>query len=508
MTDELEKDVNEFSELDPDSLHLVGAGANGFPALLAKAAAEVEGVIDDAGELTKARWEGFCGEDACGACKSKFGVRHDKLIAKAKLKAKQRNALPNSAFAIPSERAYPIHDESHARDALGRVSQFGTPEEKKKVRAAVHAKYPDIKMEKEGPSQESEQSFSIPSPESVEGQSRELHPNAGAVHIDLTPDGHRITVPTFQGFAAPSADQEGYGSTAPNKTISTGESLSQTRDNARKEGAGDGRGDAAPDGEADVASARSEAESQTDANTRKEDPGSPEWEAHDVNLAETAGRLIDELAEREKAEGSDHSAKSSLSDTTKAQLKSLIRAATTALDASEPISKEIEDMTHDELIKLLDERDAARRASKAKGKKKGAKKPPEDCSDDSMAKASTDDSALAKAEAAAKAAKKAAKAANKRAKTLEKALGTPGRLAPVMNGAGIAALGGVPALRQAGGGESFFKALDDDVQKAIASGDSDALAQASQRAAVAKLAAVERLHESGVDYRSAIAHVS
>jgi len=61
-----------------------------------------------------------------------------------KLDTKQRNKLPAGSFAIPGERKYPIHDESHARNALARVSQFGTPEEKKKVRAAVKRKYPKM----------------------------------------------------------------------------------------------------------------------------------------------------------------------------------------------------------------------------------------------------------------------------------------------------------------------------------------------------------------------------
>jgi hypothetical protein len=59
------------------------------------------------------------------------------------LTAKSRNALPSGSFALPGRR-YPIHDESHARNALSRVSQNGTPEEKAKVRAAVHRKYPGI----------------------------------------------------------------------------------------------------------------------------------------------------------------------------------------------------------------------------------------------------------------------------------------------------------------------------------------------------------------------------
>ena len=42
----------------------------------------------------------------------------------AKLTAAKRNALPSSAFAIPSERKYPINDPSHARNAKARASMM------------------------------------------------------------------------------------------------------------------------------------------------------------------------------------------------------------------------------------------------------------------------------------------------------------------------------------------------------------------------------------------------
>lgn len=61
----------------------------------------------------------------------------------AKLSYKQRKNLKKSSFALPGRR-YPIEDKAHARNALARVSQHGTPEEKKKVRAAVNRKYPGI----------------------------------------------------------------------------------------------------------------------------------------------------------------------------------------------------------------------------------------------------------------------------------------------------------------------------------------------------------------------------
>lgn len=66
----------------------------------------------------------------------------------AKLTTKRRNALPKKDFAEPGKRAYPIPDKAHARNALARVAQHGTPAEKAKVRAAVHKKYPDIGAKK------------------------------------------------------------------------------------------------------------------------------------------------------------------------------------------------------------------------------------------------------------------------------------------------------------------------------------------------------------------------
>jgi len=64
------------------------------------------------------------------------------------LSAKQRNALPAKAFALPGKRAYPIEDENHARNALSRVSANGSPAEKQEVRSAVAHKYPGIKQTK------------------------------------------------------------------------------------------------------------------------------------------------------------------------------------------------------------------------------------------------------------------------------------------------------------------------------------------------------------------------
>jgi hypothetical protein len=61
----------------------------------------------------------------------------------APLTTKSRNALPTKSFAGPS-RSYPINDENHARNALSRVAQHGSPQLKAQVRAKVAKKYPGI----------------------------------------------------------------------------------------------------------------------------------------------------------------------------------------------------------------------------------------------------------------------------------------------------------------------------------------------------------------------------
>lgn len=73
--------------------------------------------------------------------------------AGGRLTAHERQALPKSDFALPGRGvgpkgagagSYPIENESHARNALARVSQHGSPAEKAAVRRKVHAKYPGI----------------------------------------------------------------------------------------------------------------------------------------------------------------------------------------------------------------------------------------------------------------------------------------------------------------------------------------------------------------------------
>ena len=64
----------------------------------------------------------------------------------AKLTTATRKKIPTSEFAL-SGRRYPVEDEAHARNALSRVSQDGTPAEKTTVRRKVRRLFPGLKQE-------------------------------------------------------------------------------------------------------------------------------------------------------------------------------------------------------------------------------------------------------------------------------------------------------------------------------------------------------------------------
>ena len=68
----------------------------------------------------------------------------------AKLTTTARKKIAGKNFALPGRR-YPIEDASHARNALARVSQFGSPQEKAEVRPKVARKYPGMGKKKESP---------------------------------------------------------------------------------------------------------------------------------------------------------------------------------------------------------------------------------------------------------------------------------------------------------------------------------------------------------------------
>lgn len=57
-----------------------------------------------------------------------------------------RAKMSNKNFALPGKKKYRIDDAPHARNALARVAQYGSPAEKAKVKKAVAKKYSGIKV--------------------------------------------------------------------------------------------------------------------------------------------------------------------------------------------------------------------------------------------------------------------------------------------------------------------------------------------------------------------------
>jgi hypothetical protein len=72
--------------------------------------------------------------------------RRKETHAMAKLTPVTRKKIPTNKFALPGRR-YPVEDKAHARNALSRVSQDGTPAEKATVRRKVHLLFPRLKLE-------------------------------------------------------------------------------------------------------------------------------------------------------------------------------------------------------------------------------------------------------------------------------------------------------------------------------------------------------------------------
>ena len=174
-TDELTKDgvpMTEFVRLGADTLHFVRSPANGVDPLLAKGSSIDNDVHADPrsphtssseadaqeDEMTKAeaddiealltkQMSGYCGSDSCIVCEPKW-TKFGHLAQKARLKAKQRRALPSSAFALPESREYPDHDENHAKAALAMLHN-ASPSEQSRIKADVRRKFPNIKVSKE-----------------------------------------------------------------------------------------------------------------------------------------------------------------------------------------------------------------------------------------------------------------------------------------------------------------------------------------------------------------------
>lgn len=85
-------------------------------------------------------------------------AEHHLMMAKGGevLDANAREHIADKNFAGP-DRSYPIEDATHARNALARVAQHGSPELQKEVREKVHAKYPGIGKADGGEAEDSDE---------------------------------------------------------------------------------------------------------------------------------------------------------------------------------------------------------------------------------------------------------------------------------------------------------------------------------------------------------------
>ena len=82
-------------------------------------------------------------------------LKNRTLEKNGKITTAGRLSLPPQKFALPPgaeekrrgvKGRYPIYDEAHARNALARVSQNGTPAEQDMVKRAVAREYPGIEQ--------------------------------------------------------------------------------------------------------------------------------------------------------------------------------------------------------------------------------------------------------------------------------------------------------------------------------------------------------------------------
>ena len=75
-------------------------------------------------------------------------LRGPEQMTKNLSSTKERKKMSRKSFALPNKRKYPIPDKAHARNALARVAQNGTPAEQRKIKAAVKKRFPSIGKKK------------------------------------------------------------------------------------------------------------------------------------------------------------------------------------------------------------------------------------------------------------------------------------------------------------------------------------------------------------------------
>ncbi len=490
-------EITELEFLDPDRVDAVGTPANGTPFLMLKAS------------------------DPSAAAR-----RH----------------MADEGVAMP-DGSYPIPDLDHLKAAIHAVGRGNASHDAirrhviKRAKALGHADLipdnwnSDGSLSKEtsmddatkaAPGQISAQDEAhTPDPSVAARQTEENHPENGPREGDNAQEGG-LEMPGMSGSPAPEANGEGYGTTADDKSVPMGEAQSQTSE-VHKAGEQDGRGDVAgAEGDEDLKAAEAEqgkkskddfieytnpdvekGSTATDADTK---PGSPAWEEKDVALAEKAEQLLNEaldvvrqFGQREKDEASKAGRR--LSSVSEQAIRRAIKALEDLLAGSpstDSATKEIESMTADELIKLLDERDARRAKAEEKAAKKAAKAAdPKHVAKQARKAAEKAAHEVAKsvgvdADALVEAFKAAVKPLEERVAVVEAQPGTPAML----NGAGLA---GTPVAVATRGqeGDAAVKAVRDLEAQLAAETDPVRKSQLSKELTHAKLVNFERMRSTG-----------
>lgn len=80
-------------------------------------------------------------EDLTSVQRRKYGILSEKTLS-----TKEKKKGP---FALPSKSAYPIPDESHAKNALSRAKQYASPSDQATIKRNVKNKFPGIEVEME-----------------------------------------------------------------------------------------------------------------------------------------------------------------------------------------------------------------------------------------------------------------------------------------------------------------------------------------------------------------------
>jgi hypothetical protein len=131
----LMKAAEEPPKADPENPHKTSPEADAAEEKMTKAEAdEIEALLTKSGI-----WSSYCGVDSCSVCEERLQATFSpSQLGKARLKAKQRAALPKSAFGVPSKApgpgSFPMPDKGHAEAAMREI-EHADPSERKGIRA-------------------------------------------------------------------------------------------------------------------------------------------------------------------------------------------------------------------------------------------------------------------------------------------------------------------------------------------------------------------------------------